>query len=181
MTQLDATSGARTDTADMTRFGYPTSAMLGDYLRAAAGLVPTLLILATVPVGSVAEIVLGGFAVIFGAFAIRTGLRHGTSLELSDAELRASGLRSATIPWHQLDRMKLAYYSTRRDRKSGWMQLELGAGRARLSFDSRLDGFEELVRQAVIAAGKRDLALGEATAANLQALGIRVPAQRGAP
>jgi hypothetical protein len=69
--------------------------------------------------------------------------------------------------------MKLAYYSTRRDRKSGWMQLELGAGRTRLSVDSRLDGFERLVRHAVDVAGERNLELSEATAANLQALGIR--------
>jgi hypothetical protein len=139
--------------------------------------VPSGAILATVSVGSVAAVVLGGFAAIFGAFAIRTALRHGTSLEVTDRELRAIGLRSATIPWNQLDRMKLAFYSTRRDRKSGWMQLELGAGNARLSLDSRLEGFDQLVRHAAIAAADRGLELSEATAANLQALGIRVSAQ----
>jgi hypothetical protein len=178
MSQLDAASGARAPN-DVTRFGYPASAMAGDYLRAAAGLAPTTLILATVSVGSVAGVVLGGFAAIFGVFAIRTALRHGTSLEVSDTELRATGLRPATIPWDRLDRMKLAYYSTRRDRKSGWMQLELGAGRARLSLDSRLDGFEQVVRQAARAAAARDLELSAATAANLQALGVRAPDGRG--
>jgi hypothetical protein len=177
MTQLDATTGSP---SDATHFSYPASAMAGDYLRAAAGLAPTVLILSTVSVGTVAGIVLGGFAVIFGAFAIRTGLRHGTSLEVDAAELRATGLRPVTIPWDRLDGMKLAYYSTRRDRKSGWMQLELGAGRARLCLDSRLDGFDRLVRHAAIAAAERGLQLSEASAANLQALGIRVPDQRGA-
>jgi len=176
MTQLDATTGVP---SDATRFSYPASAMVGDYLRAAAGLAPTVLILSTVSVGPVAGIVLGGFAVIFGAFAIRTGLRHGTSLEVDATELRATGLRPAMIPWDRLDRMKLAYYSTRRDRKSGWMQLELGAGRARLSLDSRLDGFDRLVRYAAIAAAERGLQPSEATAANLQAMGIRIPDQRG--
>jgi len=175
MTQADATSGAP---SDATRFTYPASAMIGDYLRAAAGLVPAAAIFVTVSTGGVAAVVLGGFAAIFGAFAVRTALRHGTSLELSATELRATGLRQAVIPWAQLDRMKLAYYSTRRDRKSGWMQLELGAGRARLSLDSRLDGFDRLVRHAATAASERDLELSEATAANLQALGIRVPEQR---
>ncbi|HZK90805.1 MAG TPA: hypothetical protein VFC56_11715 [Stellaceae bacterium] len=163
---------------DVERFSYPASAMIGDYLRAAAGLGPTLVILATVSVGVVAALVLGGFAAIFGAFAIRTALRHGTSLEVSDSELRAVGLRPATIAWSGLDRMKLAFYSTRRDRKSGWMQLELGAGRARLSLDSRLDGFDRLVRHAAAAAAERNLELSEATSANLQALGIRVPEAR---
>ena len=56
------------------------------------------------------------------------------------------------------------------------MQLELGAGRARLSLDSRLDGFDRLVRHAAEIATRRGLALSDATAANLQALGIRVAA-----
>lgn len=177
MTQLDASRGAAADPA---RFVYPAAAMAGDYLRAAAGLVPTLLLLSTVSVGSVAGVVLGGFAAVFGAFAIRTALRHGTRLELGHGELRATGLRRTTIPWEALDRMKLAYYSTRRDRKSGWMQLQLGAGRARLSLDSRLDGFEQVVRCAAAAADERDLALSDATAANLQALGIRLPVRQAA-
>jgi hypothetical protein len=174
MTQLDATSHL---SADAARFSYPTSAMVGDYLRAAAGLGPTLFILASVSLGEVATAVLAGFAVIFGAFAIRTALRHGTSLEMDETGLRAAGLRRAVIPWGELDRVKLAYYSTRRDRKSGWMQLQLRAGRARLSLDSRLDGFDQLARQAARVATERGLTLSDATAANLQALGIRVPAR----
>jgi len=172
MMQLDTADAPSANTA---QFAYPTSAMIGDYLRAAAGLGPTALILATVSVGSVAAVVLGGFAAIFGGFAIRTALRHGTRLEVSDSGVRATGLRRTAIDWAALDRMKLAFYSTRRDRKSGWMQLELGAGRARLGLDSRLDGFDRLVRHAVAAAAARDLELSEATAANLQALGIRMP------
>jgi hypothetical protein len=174
MTQLDAAEIPE----DVARFSYPAAAMVGDYLRAAAGLGPTLLILATVSVGGVAAVVLGSFAAIFGAFAVRTALRHGTSLEVSDSGLRAVGLRPTMIAWADLDRMKLAFYSTRRDRKSGWMQLELGAGRARLSLDSRLDGFDRLLRHAAIAATERGLDLSEASLANLQALGIRVPEAR---
>jgi hypothetical protein len=175
MTQLDATGNL--STVDVSRFSYPASAMVGDYLRAAAGLAPTLFILATVSLGDVGTVVIGGFAAIFAAFAIRTALRHGTSLEMDKTRLRADGLRRTVIAWGELDRVKLAYYSTRRDRKSGWMQLQLRAGRARLSLDSRLDGFDQLARQATRAAAERGLALSDATAANLQALGIRVPAR----
>jgi hypothetical protein len=171
MSQTDALSGA----PDAVYFTYPTSAMLGDYLRAAAGLVPSALIFATVSVGSFSGIVIGLFAAIFGAFAIRTALRHGTRIEVTEAGVRALGFRRAAIDWTSLDRMKLAYYSTRRDRKSGWMQLQLGAGRARLSLDSRLDGFDQVVRHAATAAAARQLDLSEATAANLQALNIRIP------
>jgi hypothetical protein len=175
MTQLDATDDAR---EDVVRYSYPFTAMLGDYLRAAAGLLPIAMIFTTASVGAVVAVLLGGFGAIFGAFGIRTALRHGTILEIGETGLRAVGLRRVTIPWAALDRMKLAYYSTRRDRKAGWMQLQLGAGPARLTIDSRLDGFEQLVRHATIAAASRDLDLSEATAANLQALHIRVPDAR---
>ena len=171
MSQTDALRGA----PETVHFGYPASAMVGDYLRAAAGLVPSAAILATVSVDSVAGVVIGAFAAIFGAFAIRTALRHGTRIEVTDTGVRALGLRRVSIDWTALDRMKLAYYSTRRDRKSGWMQLQLGAGRARLSLDSRLDGFDRVVRHAAIAAAVRGLDLSDATAANLQALSIRIP------
>lgn len=158
-----------------TRHVYPTAAMVGDYLRAAAGLVPTGVVFATEPVGTVAATVLGSFAAVFGIFGLQTVLRHGTRLEMSDTELRALGAWPCTISWADLDRMKLTYYSTRRDRRSGWMQLELGAGGARVRLDSRIAGFDQLVLRAAEVAVSRGVALNEATLANLQALGIRLP------
>jgi hypothetical protein len=159
----------------MTQHAYPASAMIGDYFRAAAGLVPTTALLATIPASTVAVAILGGFAAIFAAFGLRTALRHGTRLQLTDSELRTTGSHPTTIVWAELDRMKLAYYSTRRDRRAGWMQLELGARRARLRLDSRIDGFDALVGRAALAAAERGLPLSEATLTNLQAIGVRVP------
>jgi hypothetical protein len=163
------------DTAGTTRHVYPASAMVGDYLRAAAGVVPVGVVFAAVPVGTVAATVLGSFAALFAVFGVRTVLRHGTSLEMTDTELRTQGAWRRTIPWAELDRMKLAYYSTSRDRRSGWMQLELGAGGARVRLDSRIDGFDQLVWRAAEVAATRGIALSDATMANLQALGIRLP------
>jgi len=163
------------DVADTTRHAYPASAMVGDYLRAAAGLVPVGILFATLPVGAVAAGVLGSFAAIFGAFGLRTALRHGTSVEMTDTELRAQGAWNRTIAWAELDRMKLAYYSTSRDRRSGWMQLDLRAGGARVRLDSRIDGFDQVVHRAAAVAAARGLPLNEATWSNLQALGIHVP------
>jgi hypothetical protein len=163
------------DAAGTTRHAYPASAMVGDYLRAAAGLVPSGLLLVAMPVGTTAAVVLGGFAAIFALFGLRTALRHGTSLEMTETELRAHGPWRSTIEWAKLDHMRLAYYSTRRDRRSGWMQLDLGAGGQRLRLDSRIDGFDRVVHHAAMVAAARGLELSEATAANLQALGIRLP------
>jgi hypothetical protein len=159
----------------LSRHLYPASAMRGDYLRAAAGLVPSGVLLATVQVGTVAAVVLGGFAAVFAVFGARTILRHATSIEMTERELHASGPRQASLRWADLDRMRLAYYSTRRDRRAGWMQLELGAGRTRLRLDSRIEGFDELVRHAARVAAANGVEFNEATVANLQAMGIKSP------
>jgi hypothetical protein len=156
----------------MTCYAYPTSAMYGDYLRSAAGFIPTAGALAILPVGAVAATVLGGFAALFAVFGIRTILRHGTRFEITKSALRASGLRRASIAWGQLDRMTLAYYSTCRDRRDGWMQLELRSGWTRVRLDSRIEGFTELVSEAAGAARCRRLTLNAATLANLFALGV---------
>jgi hypothetical protein len=161
------------DAAGTSRHIYPSSAMVGDYLRAAAGLVPTGVLFATVPIGAAAGAVLGGFAAIFGVFALRTVLRHGTSVEMSDGELRAHGASHRIIRWDELDQMKLAYYSTRRDRRAGWMQLQLGAAGVKVTIDSRIAGFEEVVRRAAAAAWSRGVDLNEATVGNLEALGVK--------
>jgi hypothetical protein len=158
----------------ITQCAYPTSAMLGDYLRAAAGLVPAAAVFATVPVGPVAATVLAAFTALFAVFGIRTALRHGTRLEMTEAALSASGLVRVSIDWERLDKMKLAYYSTRRDRRDGWMQLELRSGRLRLRVDSRIEGFAQLVERSARAAEQRDLPLNPATLVNLQALGVRL-------
>lgn len=161
----------------MTCYAYPTSAMLGDYLRASAGFVPTAAILATLPVGIAAATVLSGFATLFAVFGIRAILRHGTRFEMTESALRASGLYRTSIVWGELDRVNLAYYSTRRDRRDGWMQLELRSGWTKVRLDSRIEGFTELVEKSAQAAETRGLQLNAATVANLAALGVRLRAE----
>jgi hypothetical protein len=156
----------------MTFHAYPTSAMLGDYFRAAAGCVPATAILLILPVTATAGIALAGLALLFALFGIRTMLRHGSRLEMSESALRATGLLRASIVWQELDRMRLSYYSTRRDRRDGWMQLELRSGLSSINLDSRIGGFAELVERSARAAERRGLSLDAATLANLAVLGI---------
>ncbi len=160
----------------MTRHAYPGSAMLGDYLRSAAGLVPTAAILAIAPLGAVATGIVGGFAALFLVFGIRTALRHVSRVEVTQSGISTLGPLAATIRWTELDRIRLAYYSTRRDRRDGWMQLELRSGRSVIRLDGRIDGFAGLVERSAMAAAARRLVPSPATAANLEALGIGAPA-----
>jgi hypothetical protein len=163
----------------MTCYAYPASAMYGDYLRAAAGFVPTTAILTTMPVGVVAATVLSGFGALFAVFGVRTLLRHGTRFDMTESALCASGLLRTSIAWGELDCMTLAYYSTRRDRSDGWMQLELRSGRKKVRLDSRIEGFAELVARSAAAAKSRGLTLNAATLANLAALGVSLHTQPG--
>ena len=165
----------------MTRHSYPPSALFGDYLRAAAGFFPTIAVFAVGPVGIVEATMLGGFAALFAVFGARTALRHCTSVEATEEVLRASGLLRASISWSELNRMKLAYYSTRRDGRGGWMQLQLCAGWSTLRVDSRIEGFTELVRASAKAAEMRGLCLDPATVVNLQALGVEPRTAAAAP
>ena len=131
--------------------------MYGDYLRAIVGFVPTATILAIMPVGLVAATVLGGFATLYAIFAVRTILRHGTRFEMTELALRTSGLRRTSISWGELDRLTLAYYSTRRGQRDGWMQLELRSGWTKVRLDSRIEGFSYLVNESARAAKSRGL------------------------
>ena len=149
--------------------------MVGDYLRAVAGFVPVTAILAIAAPGPAATGILVALAALFALFGLRTGLRHAAQIEATETGLAASGPLSAAIRWAELDRMKLAYYSTRRDRRDGWMQLELRAGASTIRLDSRIAGFAELVERAALAAAVRELELSAATIANLAALGIETP------
>jgi hypothetical protein len=158
----------------MTSHAYPTSAMLGDYLRAAAGFLPATIMLATVPVGAAAGVVLAIVAALFASFGIRTMLRHGSGVEMTESALRSTGLLQASIVWEELDRVRLGYYSTRRDRRHGWMQLELRSGRSSIRVDSRIEDFSELVKRSVAAAERRGLQLDGATLANLAAFGVNL-------
>lgn len=160
----------------MTQHAYPSSAMIGDYLRSVAGFVPLAAILAVAEVGPVSTGILAGFAALFALFGCRTALRHATRIEATETGLTAAGPLSAKIRWAELDRMKLAYYSTRRDRRDGWMQLTLGGGAKTIRVDSRIEGFGKLVERSALAAAAREVELSAATIANLEALGIRTTA-----
>lgn len=160
-------------------YRYPWQAMLPDYTRAAAGLACTATPLALMDLPGWVSAVLAFLTAIFAAFGVQAGVRHATRILVSARDIRALPI-GTRVDWDRLTRLKLAYFSVRRDGRRGWMELKLKSGRRTLRIDSRLNGFNEVVRQAVGAASQACLRLEASTVSNLTTLGISIAARRGA-
>src|SRR5262245_43463813 len=96
----------------MSEHRYPSRELMGDYIRAALGLVATGGPLLFVPASPVMMWLLGGLAALFLAFGARTALRQMTVVRLDDAGITAIGPLGVSIDWSDLGRLGLAYYST---------------------------------------------------------------------
>ena len=152
-------------------YRYPWRAMVPDYARAVLGLACAATPLIVTDLPGLAAAVLAFLAMIFALFGVQVILRHTTRILVSEGDIRARPL-GPRLAWGSLTRLTLAYFSVRRDGRSGWMELKLRSGRRTLRIDSRLDGFTEVVRQAAAAASDACLHLDTPTASNLATLGI---------
>jgi len=102
---------------------------------------------------------------------VRTG---GPVIDQHGLKMVAIEPGSRRIAWSELSGLKLSYYSTRRDRREGWMQLVVQGPGDKLRFDSRLENFAHLAAHAARAASARNLPLSASTVSNLDALGVTV-------
>lgn len=157
---------------------YPRQTLWADYGRATAGVLLCGAPLVLLDVNRwLAVLLLLGFA-LFLVFLIRTALRHHTRYLLGPDTLCADGPAGTLVEWSRLDRLKLSYFSTKRDRSDGWMQLSVGSvGGRTVKVDSSLDGFHDVVEHAARAAERAGLPLSDTTRANLKAMGISVAGQ----
>lgn len=151
---------------------YPPGRLVPDYLRAAAGLSLTLGPLLFVETHPAVFWILAAMAALFAAFLLRTLERHVTRVRLDETGIAVAGPLPRAIRWSELSDFKLAYYSTRRDREQGWMQLKLAGGGRTLTVESALDGFEAVTERALTAARHNGVAVGDTTQENLSALGL---------
>jgi hypothetical protein len=157
---------------------YPRQTLWADYIRAGIGAVLCGLPLLLIDVNLWVALILGAGFVLFALFFARTALRHHTRYVLGPDTLCADGPAGTLVEWNRLDRMKLSYFSTKRDRSDGWMQLAIGsAGGRTVKVDSALDGFYDIVERAARAAEAVGLELGQATRVNLRSMGISVAGQ----
>jgi hypothetical protein len=155
---------------------YTWRSLMPDYAGGGIGLALTLGPLALVHPAAPVAWVLAAAAALFLVYFGRTVCRQLTHIELDEAGIRirgpAFGLLSAAIRWEDLRLLRLDYFSTRRDREGGWMQLRLRDAQRTIRIDSELEGFVDLVRAAALEARRRGIELDEPTRANLELLGV---------
>ncbi len=155
-------------------FHYPLGALAADYAGSAVGLACSAAPLAFVELAAPVAWLMAAAAALFLVYFARTVCRQFTRIELDETGIRARGrpcLPSGTaIRWADLCALRLDYFSTRRDREGGWMQLKLADGRRTLRIDSALEGFVEVALRSANEAARLELALEPSTVSNLQAL-----------
>lgn len=156
---------------------YPRSHVVGDYVRGGLGLAATALPLLLVELAVWVAVIFAGLAALFALFLLRAAERHATVVATDAHGITVSGLRGRAIAWDRLTGLRLAYYSTRRDRQRGWMTLTLKHGGPAISLESSLDGFDPLVERAAAAALANGVELDGTTLANLDAMGIDATAE----
>ncbi len=158
---------------------YPLRSIWRDYLRAVIGLTTFGAAALFVAVFSVMFWLLGGLALLFAAFGIRTAIRHASRVVVDEVGARFTGPVHRSVTWNELGEVRIRYYSTWRDRSAGWMQLVMKGGGTTIRVDQTLDGFEALadtVCRVALANGAR---LDGTTRHNAGAIGLNLPAEAG--
>lgn len=171
----------RPATHTATQHRYHRRDLSADLLRAGLGVAACVTPMFFIAPGATATYVLAVPAVFFALFGLRTWLHTHTEIKLDETGISLTGLSTAKIDWVRLDTLKLSYFSTRRDREAGWMQLKLRGGGQKISIHSTLEDFETVCRKAFHAAQSRDLELSDATARNFAVIGLGAGSEGARP
>lgn len=156
----------------MTTHKYADQALVGDYMRATFGLCLTLPPVILIRPDAWITMMLLIVAGICAFFLVRTIERHRTVVSSDDTGIVLRSFSTAAIAWPNVTRITLTYYTVKRDRDNGWMQLTIHSGNAKISVDSRISDFIKIVERAARAAKQNELMLNGVTLANLNALRI---------
>ena len=157
---------------------YPKGALVGDGLTAGCGMTLTggpLLLLDTAPVVTGFLIFL---LIAFAIFGWRVAGQVRARIRVTEDGISASALGTTALAWREVESVKLSYYSTKRDKTSGWLQLVLLGRRQRLSVDSRIEGFAVLAAHAARAVRANGLRPDPTTIENFHDLGLELGADR---
>lgn len=160
---------------DITLYRYPRRALAGDYLRSAGGVALGAFALMAAEPGIWILLIFGAVTAVFGFFGLKTVERQMLQVALTPEGIFTKSLWRREIPWADLREVKLRFFGTRRQVKSGsggFMQLTLNGSRHRMAFESSIQGFSDIAWHAVRALRHNQRKVDAATAGNLLTLGV---------
>lgn len=152
-------------------FRYSAGCLMGDYIRAGIGLLLTALPASQLPSDGPGFWLLSGLALLFLGLAGYTIRRHTTRIVMNDETIESLP-GGNVIEWKDVREVKLSYFSTRADRKNGWMQLTINSGKRKLRMDSRIDGFLTIASGVLDQTRYSDVLLSDTTSTNFESLGL---------
>lgn len=157
---------------------YPLPALLGDYARGALGFALTGGPVLFVDMARILFYIFATVALVFAAFLVRTAIRHATAISVDDRGVATSPPLAKAVAWETLERVKLRYFSTRRDKENGWMQLTLIGGGKKIAAESTLEEFDRLAERVAQEAVARQVELDDLTRSNFTGMGVTLTAPK---
>ena len=158
----------------MTIFHYPMNALRGDYLRGAIGLFVTVGLLVAATKITIFQYIFAAGALLFLGFFLRTAQRHLTTFSFSNDTFQANGPLGKNISLPAVIDIRLRYFSTRKDRtgKGGWFELTIRDPKSKISVDSTINGFDQIMQHCVDIIHQNKLAPSETTIENFSSAGF---------
>jgi len=153
-------------------YHYPARALRAGYALGATGALGATALLTFARPAPALGWVIGMIGLLFLVYFARIVVRQLSRIELDATEIGVRGPLGIAIRWDEVRAVRLNYYSTRQDRSGGWMEFVIDGPRRSIRIESTLEGFVELVGDAVGEVRQRGRDLDERTRVNLNALGI---------
>lgn len=160
---------------DVSIYRYPRRALAGDYLRSAGGVGLGAFALTAAEPALWLLAIFGGLTAIFGYFGMKTAGRQLLRVAVTPEGIYTRGIARKEILWNDLRALKLRFFGTRRQVKSGsggFMHLTLNGSRHKMEFESSIEGFSDIAWHAARALRQNSLTVDPASAGNLLSLGV---------
>jgi len=97
-----------------------------------------------------------------------------TIIKTDDEGIIANGPLGRRIAWRDINKVALKFYSTRRDKNEGWMQLTLFSKAEKMTLESSLNGFNDIANNVVQAGFRNNAEMDETTMENIASMGITI-------
>ncbi len=120
------------------------------------------------PIVSYSLVVMG---VIFAGYALWCFRRRNVRVAITEGGVEVGDKVRVGILWNDIEDVRLDFYTTRRDRDSGWMTLKLRDKNGKsVRVGSDLDGFQNLVGHVAKVVEDTGLEMNVSTRANIDAV-----------